>query len=362
MLYIFESTEKCNLKCAYCYERQTPHVQVSPDRSVQEILEQLQKFDSNCQIIFHGGEPLLLPFEDVSLLLSSGVCNSICTNGVLINDDHISLFKEQKTRVCVSFDGLGVLGAHRQQTDVTYNNIHKLVDAGVSVNLLSVLTNTNAGTTEKLDELWEQLTSFNNTLNLKFNYGIGFDQLTTKEWAKVLFYLLRKSIAYMHETGKYVRPFADYICNIEDVGIKGDCSLTGCMKPNRKILGLYRNGDLKTCGRYRQSPVLGNIFEDDYEQMYTRSLKTDLFIQEAINYQTRFGNEKCMRCLAWDTCRGGCIAERDEQTGVTVHCLSTRLIVSYLINGQMRKEFPDFDSTVFAKNYLKSRACKKKTQ
>jgi len=58
-----------------------------------------------------GGEPLTIPVQDLEELWSWGYdrfgSNSVQTNGILIRDEHIRMFKEYKVGVGISIDGPG---------------------------------------------------------------------------------------------------------------------------------------------------------------------------------------------------------------------------------------------------------------
>jgi uncharacterized protein len=63
-------------------------------------------------VLLHGGEPLLLSKPDMALLLrglrarlDKDCTLGLQTNGVLLDDDHIELFAETRTKVGVSLDG-----------------------------------------------------------------------------------------------------------------------------------------------------------------------------------------------------------------------------------------------------------------
>ncbi|MFL6335988.1 MAG: hypothetical protein ACJ754_21985 [Pyrinomonadaceae bacterium] len=60
-----------------------------------------------------GGEPLLIPEEDLEDLWAWGLeqfgRNSVQTNGTLINEAHVRMFKRHNVRVGISVDGPGEL-------------------------------------------------------------------------------------------------------------------------------------------------------------------------------------------------------------------------------------------------------------
>jgi uncharacterized protein len=107
---------RCNLGCKYCYQE-----------PIREIVGRPQEYDLDAikrtilskgtPFALFGGEPLLLPKVDLENLLAFGKknfgSNSIQTNGLLVDEDHIELFRRYTVQVGVSLDGPGPLNAAR---------------------------------------------------------------------------------------------------------------------------------------------------------------------------------------------------------------------------------------------------------
>jgi uncharacterized protein len=106
----------CNLACHYCYQ--------NPQRDAgnQRMTYDLEKMKAEALRVggpftLFGGEPLLMHFEDLENLFAWGLQtsggSSIQTNGVLIEDRHIDLFRRYKVSVGISIDGPGELNDAR---------------------------------------------------------------------------------------------------------------------------------------------------------------------------------------------------------------------------------------------------------
>ena len=118
---IFRPTNKCNLACSYCYDKNNHNNEELLKQSVSKVFEQeeqniynsiflLFKNENNPHLIFHGGEPLLLNsklFERFCFNLSNkyNIRFSIQTNGTLINKDFIEIFKKYNFNIGISLDG-----------------------------------------------------------------------------------------------------------------------------------------------------------------------------------------------------------------------------------------------------------------
>jgi uncharacterized protein len=114
-----------------------------------------------------GGEPLLTDLETLEGLWKFGLerfgSNQIQTNGTLINEKHIELFKKYKVHVGISVDGpdelndarwAGSLEETRRRTKMSMDAADRLCDEGIPPSFIVTLHKLNA-TTEKLPKLKE---------------------------------------------------------------------------------------------------------------------------------------------------------------------------------------------------------------
>lgn len=115
---VVKPTHLCNLDCSYCYNEDTRHPIMPPDLLATVVRETLtyarQLGDrTNVDFIWHGGEPLVAGVEFFRRAVaeetqhSDGVrvCNSIQTNGTLINAEWIEFFRDHAFDVSLSLDG-----------------------------------------------------------------------------------------------------------------------------------------------------------------------------------------------------------------------------------------------------------------
>jgi uncharacterized protein len=156
----------CNIRCHYCYQ--------NPQREAGNLghAYDLGKMKAAVERVggpfsLFGGEPLLLPKADLEGLWSWGLekhgRNSLQTNGVLIDDVHIRLFKTYKVGVGISADGpgtcndarwMGSLERTREATAKTHAAIDRLCAEGIPPSLIVTLHRGNA-TREKLPVMRE---------------------------------------------------------------------------------------------------------------------------------------------------------------------------------------------------------------
>lgn len=133
---------KCNLSCAYCYQhpiRDAGNWAGEPDVEAMKaaVIKEGGKFT-----VF-GGEPLLASKEILEELFAFGYekfnQNSIQTNGVLIDEDHIKMFRKYRVGVGFSMDGpeelndsrwAGSLEKTRAATAKNQANLERLILEG----------------------------------------------------------------------------------------------------------------------------------------------------------------------------------------------------------------------------------------
>ena len=120
-------TERCNLRCSYCYYKES-HMSRSVDMSDQVMEDTMrlavsrciEKKDSDLRITFFGGEPLVrMDFIKKTVKFVKGMvkecrselpkdfelCYAVNTNGTLLSDEIIKYLKREKFTIFVSIDG-----------------------------------------------------------------------------------------------------------------------------------------------------------------------------------------------------------------------------------------------------------------
>ena len=152
---------KCNIQCQYCYQNpQRDAGNIPRSYNMEKMKAAIEREGRNFTLF--GGEALLVPEEDLEELWSWGFQkygkNAVQTNGTLINDKHIRMFKQYNVGVGISIDGprelndirwVGTLEKTRETTAKIENTIEKLCEQGISPSLIVTLHRGNA-TEDKL--------------------------------------------------------------------------------------------------------------------------------------------------------------------------------------------------------------------
>lgn len=111
----------------------------------------------NYRFSIFGGEPLLMPIKDLEEMFRWGLekfgSNGIQTNGTLITQEHIRIFKQYKVGVGISVDGpdelndsrwMGTLEKTREATATSMAAIQALCAAGIAPSIIFTLYKGNA--------------------------------------------------------------------------------------------------------------------------------------------------------------------------------------------------------------------------
>ncbi len=262
----------CNLKCDYCYQddmRDAGNVSsiANWDKAKAELERQNYRFS-----VF-GGEPLLAPFEHLEEVFKFGLerfgGNGIQTNGTLITDEHIDLFKKYKVGVGISCDGPPQCNALRRgdnpvETDVlsqrTLDSIERLCRAGVIPSIIVTVHKLN-GSKERRDDLMRWFTWLEdlgvrwiNLHMLEPERNMGDIALTEDENREAFHTFYRYSLVAPKMN---FQPFVDiYRLLSGDDANKVNCIWNACDPlTTRAVQGVARDGSLRNCGRTNKDGV-----------------------------------------------------------------------------------------------------------
>lgn len=162
----------CNIQCLYCYQNpQRDAANASAPYDLVQIKKAVEA-EGGAFTLF-GGEPLLLPLKDLEDLWSWGYRrfgrNSVQTNGTLISDEHIAMFRKYKVHVGISLDGPGELNdvrwhgslsKTRESTARSESSLERLCREGFRPSLIVTLHRGNAAG-EKLPVLLQWIRDLN---------------------------------------------------------------------------------------------------------------------------------------------------------------------------------------------------------
>lgn len=321
MPILVKPTMKCNSNCEYCYEKEIREQGKYFDYDLNAIEETIKRLHEKLKanVCFHGGEFLILPKKDAERLLKFGFDlagkTSIQTNGLLVDDDIIEMFKKYKTSVGVSIDGPDELNLgrwrekNRERTKQVIKNIYRMRVKDLSVGLIVVVTRHNClpPQRQKLKEFILDMQQVGcNSGRLNPVLGDGDFVPSAKEF--IDFYSDMCDFVLSSQKLQW-QPFRDIVNNFK--GSKhSTCLYHQCdyfwTKSAHVVLG---DGSNRSCMKTIQggNPLQGNK-------------------PTGIRYELLFGtpqeNGGCKGCKYWTICGGLCPAEGidGDWRNKTVHC------------------------------------------
>jgi len=292
----------CNLFCYYCYEGRyrQKHKTRTMDYNLEIMLKRMEDLkDLYPEMCLHGGEPLIMKKEDVRKLLlkmkeltgKSG----IQTNGTLIDDDYIQIFKECSTAVGLSYDGPGELSKYRlyrlkNKVDIE-QKIEKMIEEGIEIGMIMVISKANAGTDRLLRKLKQFLLKADkmrisgrlNPCGCAPEYELDEKRLI-KAYLDLADFCLHHNLRWS--------PFTDIINGLQ--GKPRVCTFSGCdIFSTPSAAELLGDGSLTNCMRVNQEYIL-----------LRHPLKYDTRKEILAQTPQEFGG--CQGCQYWHACYGGC--------------------------------------------------------
>jgi uncharacterized protein len=302
----------CNIQCHYCYQHpQRDAASPSNEYDMVKMKEALEA-EGGAFTLF-GGEPLLMPLRDLEELWRWGYArfgrNQIQTNAILINDEHITLFRNYAVHVGISMDGPaelndvrwhGNLENTRKSTEKSQAAIERLCKEGLYPSLIITLHRGNA-TEERLPRLLDWLRALEECGVREINLHLLESEnplirslygLTTEENVKALlaFYELSREVpAFRFELFPGMKRL-----------LVGDDRSTTCVwyacdpYTTRAVRGVEGQGQRSNCGRTNKDGI-------DFVKAATPGFERYIAL-----YQTPQEDGGCQGCRFFMMCKGQC--------------------------------------------------------
>lgn len=303
---------KCNIRCHYCYQnpqRDAGNLKRAYDmEAMKEAVEREGK-----PFTLFGGEPLLVPQRDLAELWSWGQItfgsNGVQTNGSLINDRHIEMFKRHRVSVGISIDGpgefndirwAGSLDATRTTTARTEAAIRRLCQEKIYPSLIVTLHRGNA-TEAKLPVLLAWLREMEqlgvrsvrlHILEVDSPHVRDLYTLTDEENIRAFLYFAQAESSF---TRLRFDVFEDMRKLLRGKDKSTTCIWNACDQyTTAAVRGVEGNGQRSNCGRTNKDGI-----------DYVKGAKPGYERYVAL-YQTPYEDGGCSGCRFFAMCKGQC--------------------------------------------------------
>lgn len=314
---VVKTNNACNLQCSYCYEefhQQIPHPKLNKD-TANVIFDKLSaycmlKSIDNLNIIWHGGEPMLMGVDFYRQMIElEKKCpvtfnNLMQTNGTFLNDEWLDFFVAQKFKIGISFDGSPRSNKiHRQCTERVVENLKKMNQWGLHPSVICVVSDSNYS-------YCQELFDFFNTIETEYIDLVPCYENNKKYSLSSEHYVSFFTQAFDRWLSSGKKPTIRLFSNITDM-ILGrlqphsyvTCSLTGRCG---EIISIDTNGDIYFCDCLpkEKKHCIGNLNDDT---LYVLSQSNNYSTLRKLN---AFVPEDCRSCQYRMLCGKGCLTRR----------------------------------------------------
>lgn len=324
MQWVLKATKFCNLRCKYCYEwdhlsdptRMTLETWKNALIAIRDYSLMTESMNGEIiptDIIWHGGEPLVLPlsyFEEVlqlqreifsdSWFQTARITNCIQTNLYSISDNQIDFLRDNAFNVGVSidfFEGVRV-SAGGQETQVKVkNNLARLQEKNLPFDIITVIARHTISDPARLFKEFSQFDSYVRLLPL-FS-GPAARPMANAEASKeeILTALVE---LFEHWFDANMKPDIDPFDEALRVIVMKRMNLSTPKKDRGKfgseVLVVDRDGSL-SCVTTRDDRVIGNL----NEQKISEIVRTNSYLKLALD-ENFLKSKVCETCSYSSTC------------------------------------------------------------
>jgi len=334
----------CNLSCAYCFYSGKSSLfpddkkhRMSEDILTKMIRQVMTQAGEEVGIAWQGGEPTLmgLPFfqKAVDLISRFGrnqaVGSALQTNGLLIDKDWARFLRQYNFLVGLSLDGPEHIHDHYRLTreggktwSLITDRAKMMLDEGVPVNALGVVTDYSAGFPEEIYEFYKGL-------GLNYMQFIPCVEADPMNPGRLLPFSVSGDKYGSFLCAMFDLWISDFVDGAQTTSIRFFDSIfyryVGLTPPECTLLeecGNYlvieHNGDVYSCDFFVEPRWrLGNIKEGRLLDMLNSKR------QDAFGAMKNRLPDGCSACKWLHHCRGGCIKDRPDSlnhNGVSYLC------------------------------------------
>lgn len=354
---IIHMTNECNLGCKYCYTG-SAFMSLSKQKSINErfvnlfpsltkFLDELVVYNQNIdtKIILHGGEPLLITIENWHKLIKYikdkeyPITFGVQSNGSLINNEYIEMFKKYGFEIGISLDG------DKELNDITrtnkvggssfpkiFKNLLRLKSEGLKFGVLVTLNKFNFKEIERIYEFFkEHQIPFSIRPIFQTSYfENGNFQLTPLEYGEAFCKLFDLWFNDDNVDPFLVNEFTSIIAQFTEP-IEGLVSCNFTKKCSEHFVSFDLDGEVSPCNRFygEESLKYGNINSNTLEELVNSKTAKPL----AKRWE-KLAKTECKTCEVKEYCYGGCPANsfyfKDDYFAKDYYCDAYKMIYKHV--------------------------------
>lgn len=336
---LLEVTERCNLRCAYCFHANSGYAaNIMSEEVFRLICELVFPQHSHIQMLWHGGEPLAVERPYIEKLLNiqkdyierygNKVINTIQTNGTLIDEDVVNMLFENDFSVGISFDG-PTNEVTRGRTQDVLHGLKILKERDVKhVGVITVVSGVNVNSLLDSYELMKEMGVHVDYNSIVLTGGASADSALRLDLNDFNESMINLFDAWFDDESCSitVNPFYSYVHDIV-LDSSSKCWHTSCLG---RWINIKPSGDVFPCSRE---------FPAEYSYGNVKVVSTMDELLSSKSFQSLLGDtvsrrEKCMRkCRLYKHCQGGCTCNALTESGITeiggFHCLAYQTLFSH---------------------------------
>lgn len=318
---IFRTINACNLNCTYCYDKQN-HYNIKKEnenleKNLPQIINNINKLlcDKECssEFIFHGGEPLLIvpniyrKFIEQVKKEHPKLRFSIQTNGTLISEEFIKVFKEYNISVGISLDGCN---EKQNKYRVDYNGNNSFDNILKSIKLLKknsirfgIIMSLSKESVGYEKELYDFIGKNNLNCNIRPIFGNKKIMMSNDEYYNFftkLFDIWLEDSNSNVSLKQITEIYEAFKQNMIPTYKPKLCSKTcNCFN---NFISLDVEGNLYSCNRTYNNK---NFYYGNMNEMTIEELRKKME-RKATDRLKSVNNSKCINCKIYEICKGGC--------------------------------------------------------
>jgi radical SAM enzyme (rSAM/lipoprotein system) len=323
--FFWECTARCNLACLHCGSdcRVDNTLKDMPLNDFLNVCKSVsEKYDpSNIMIVITGGEPLLRKdLEEMgNALVAMGFSWGMVTNGFLLTNERFrSLRRAGLSSITISLDGFekehewlrGIKGSFSRAVEAA-----QLV-ASESGMIYDVVTCVNQRNIHYLHDF----KNFLQSMGVKYWRLFVIDPIGRARYHDELFlnkeqlHTLLGFIASEREKGEMKVSFGcdgflgEYERKVRD-------GFFFC-RAGIHVASILANGDIGACPNIHRGFVQGNIYTDDFIEVWEKRFKI---------FRNRKREGQCRTCEIWSWCRGDGMHLHEPDREGPIHCYFQQL-------------------------------------